>query len=772
MNDLKQMPVWLCWRYEERDGRQTKVPYSALTGKQTGTSQDHAGEWATFERVGAARGYDGVGFVLPELPGGCAVFAVDIDHRDLADPMTIAALDLFPGGYMEHSPSGEGVHVIGIVELAKLPAACFDTYYMKNPGNGMEIYIAGMTNRYMTYTGNVIMGGILQDLTAGVLAFLEQFMRRPAARPKAQQPVPAAGALPDEQLLQKARSAKNGAKFAALYDRGDTTGYQSRSEADIALCGMLAYWTGGDPQRVEALWRASALWREKAASRPDYAAATIKRAVESCSAFYDPAHRDTLPLQPADYTDVGESLMLAREYGDRLRYCPGLSYLVYDGKVWNENEIEAQGLQQELTERQLKEAAQAVRMAYDTLAKAETEQGDPGAQEKAKRDLAAAKAYHAFILKCRGSARVDGVLRQTRSMVPVAIADLDADYFKLNTPGGTVDLASGTIRPHDPADYCTKMTKVAPSNDNKGYYLWLDALRKFTCEDEELEEYLQLAAGAFAIGHVYNEMMIIAYGDGRNGKSTLFNVLARVLGGYAGGLSAEVLTTCYKGNKKPEYAALRGLRYVIAAELEEGTRLDTSTVKKLTSTDPIHAEKKFEAPFDFIPSHTVVLYTNHLPKVGTIDEGTWRRIVPIPFNAVIEGDADIKNYADYLFDNAGGAILHWVIMGAKKLIAQRFKIEKPEIVKAAFAEYRGASDWLADYVGECCEEGGGYSVGSGKLYEDYRAYCGRMGEYARGTTDFYAALNGAGYARRKTKTGAFVYGLRLRDTEGAASWNR
>jgi P4 family phage/plasmid primase-like protien len=214
---------------------------------------------------------------------------------------------------------------------------------------------------------------------------------------------------------------------------------------------------------------------------------------------------------------------------------------------------------------------------------------------------------------------------------------------------------------------------------------------------------------------------------------------------------------------------LRGLRYVIAAELEEGTRLDTSTVKKLSSTDDIHAEKKFEAPFDFEPSHTVVLYTNHLPKVGTIDEGTWRRIIPIPFNAVIEGDADIKNYADHLFEHAGAAILHWVIAGAKKLIAQGFKIEKPEIVKAALADYRGASDWLAEYVGECCEVGENYSTGSGKLYEDYRAYCGRMGEYARGTGDFYAALSGEGFARRKTKTGAFIYGLRLSHAWGAAS---
>ena len=97
-------------------------------------------------------------------------------------------------------------------------------------------------------------------------------------------------------------------------------------------------------------------------------------------------------------------------------------------------------------------------------------------------------------------------------------------------------------------------------------------------------------------------------------------------------------------------------------------RLSTSNVKQLSSTDEIHAEKKYKAPFKFTPSHTLVLYTNHLPKVGAMDEGTWRRLIVIPFQAKIEGKSDIKNYGDYLFHNAGGAILKWVIDGAKKAI--------------------------------------------------------------------------------------------------------
>ena len=98
-------------------------------------------------------------------------------------------------------------------------------------------------------------------------------------------------------------------------------------------------------------------------------------------------------------------------------------------------------------------------------------------------------------------------------------------------------------------------------------------------------------------------------------------------------MSADSLTANCRRNVKPEIAELKGKRLIIAAELEEGTRLSTSILKQLCSTDQIRGEKKFKDPFDFTPSHTAVLYTNHLPKVSASDDGTWRRLIVIPFHA-------------------------------------------------------------------------------------------------------------------------------------------
>ena len=123
----------------------------------------------------------------------------------------------------------------------------------------------------------------------------------------------------------------------------------------------------------------------------------------------------------------------------------------------------------------------------------------------------------------------------------------------------------------------------------------------------ELINYVQSIVGLAAIGKVYVEALIIAYGEGRNGKSTFWNVVSRVLGSYSGNISADMLTVGCRRNVKPELAEAKGKRLLIAAELEEGMRLNTSNVKQLCSTDEIYAEKKYKDPFSYIPTHTLVL---------------------------------------------------------------------------------------------------------------------------------------------------------------------
>lgn len=463
-------------------------------------------------------------------------------------------------------------------------------------------------------------------------------------------------------------------------------------------------------------------------------------------------------LEPDDYSDIGQAYVFVREYGDIVKYSPATNYLYYTGKVWIENQLEVHRLVQKFTDRQIKEACAELKKAQEAEMESALNKDDIENKISKKR-VTKSIAYRKFVLAKRDTLKISAVLTEAKPMVALDSSCLDSDPFMLNTLNGTVDLRSKEVHSHRSTDYCTKITKTEISN--QGTELFSDFLKTITCNNKELENYLQVIAGMFAVGAVYRENIVIAYGCGRNGKSTFFNLLARVLGDYSGNISAETLTVNSKKNKSPEFAELRGKRLVIAAELQEGMRLDTAVIKKLCSTDPIYAEKKYRDPFMFIPSHTVVLYTNHLPDVGSSDEGTWRRLVVIPFNASIDPNNDIKNYADYLFNNAGGAVLSWIIEGAYKFINSNYNIETPAIVKKAIDDYRSANDWLNNYLSECCEISKIYTQNSGELYKNYRDYCTRNGEYVRSNRTFKKAVEDLGFTYKRNKNSRYWEGLRL-----------
>lgn len=484
-------------------------------------------------------------------------------------------------------------------------------------------------------------------------------------------------------------------------------------------------------------------------------------------------------IKPDDYSDMGEARAMVEEYKGELLYTDATEFLSYDGICWRENRQKAVGAVEEFLDMQLvdskgqfNECSQAlidggipekvVRAGGRALEKA-----IPDNLEDAYKEYLAAKAYYAFVMKYRNYKNIVNTQSAAKPMVAADINMFDAQENFLNTPSATFDLEKGLAgeRPHRSSDLLTKITNCAPGDEGK--QLWEDALNLFFCGDQELIDYVQETVGLAAIGKVYVEALIIAYGEGRNGKSTFWNTISRVMGTYSGAMSADALTAGCRRNVKPEIAELKGKRLVIAAELEEGMRLSTSILKQLCSTDQIRGEKKFKDPFDFTPSHTVVLYTNHLPKVGASDDGTWRRLIVIPFHAKIEGSSDIKNYADYLYEHAGSAVMSWIIEGAKKVIEHEYKIKPPKVVADAIAEYRGMNDWLSQFMEDCCDIKDGLEQKSGDLYQEYRAYCLRTGEYARNNADFTAALEKRGFMRKKKKSGMWVQGLQLKDTDFA-----
>ena len=478
-------------------------------------------------------------------------------------------------------------------------------------------------------------------------------------------------------------------------------------------------------------------------------------------------------LKPDDYSDVGQAKVIALECAQELAYTPGTDFIRFTGKRWEESKPKALGLVIDFLDRQLADANTCVQRAQKRLIELgvseevvlaggkDLQKQVQGNQMEAFFALLGALAYKQFVMKRRDMKYIQSAMQASKPMVEIDQNDLDKDENYLNCPDGTYDMAHGMLgrHDHDSDDLITKITAASPGDE--GSALWQETLETIFQGDQELIDYVQRIVGLAAIGEVYQEAMIIAYGDGSNGKSTFWNTIAAVMGSYAGLISADALTVGCKRNVKPELAEVKGMRLLIASELEEGQRLSTSIVKQLCSTDLIEGEKKYKDPFKFRPTHTLVLYTNHLPRVGATDTGIWRRLIVIPFNARITGNSDIKNYSKYLVANAAPAIMKWIIQGAQKAIRDNYRLKAPKCVQEAIARYKADNDWMSHFLDECCETGEGLKEKSGELFAAYRAFCGRTNDFCRSTAEFYTSLEQRGFYRQRTNTGKFVLGLRL-----------
>jgi primase-polymerase (primpol)-like protein len=287
---LQEAAQWVCWRVEERDGEATKVPVDPATGGYASVAEP--GTWGEYADAVAYRDADeavaGIGFVFTaEDP----YTGVDLD--DCREPVTGRVEDWAQDvlrrleSYTEVSPSGTGFHVI---VKGGVPAG-------GNRRGQLEMYDR---DRYFTVTGDRVPGAptTVEERVDALRAVHEEYIagddeavERPAGTEAVAVQDRGGVAVADDELVERAMDAANGEKFRRLWN-GDTSGYPSHSEADQALCNLLAFWTGGDPARMERLFNRSGLVRAKWRNRPDYRERTIRNAIQSCSEFYDPGEGD------------------------------------------------------------------------------------------------------------------------------------------------------------------------------------------------------------------------------------------------------------------------------------------------------------------------------------------------------------------------------------------------------------------------------------------------------------------------------------------------
>jgi putative DNA primase/helicase len=342
--------------------------------------------------------------------------------------------------------------------------------------------------------------------------------------------------------------------------------------------------------------------------------------------------------------------------------------------------------------------------------------------------------------------------------------DLDADPYLLNVRNGTIDLRTGRLRPHDPADLLTLQCPI-PYDPDARSPLWEAAVDRWQ-PDLEVRDYIQRRAGAGATGHP-TETVDVDYGGGGNGKSKFWGAIQHVLGDYAVIPHKSLLVAQRHEQHATVVARLFRKRLAVASETRAADTLDDEQVKNLTGGDRLSGRRMREDPWEFEPSHTLVMFSNHKPAVQGRDEGIWRRLRLVPWKVTIPEDERDPNLGEKLRAEAP-AVLAWVVDGARRFIAEG--LNPPDAVRVATERYRSEEDTVGRFINEVLVIGDGWAM-SVDIKAELEAWCDEQGidpPQMNEVTDTLRALGCRDGGRRRMhgKRSTIWHGVRVAEIRG------
>ena len=435
-------------------------------------------------------------------------------------------------------------------------------------------------------------------------------------------------------------------------------------------------------------------------------------------------------------SDLGNAQRLVHGHGRDLRFVSAWGWMSWDGMRWRKDDIGAVERYAKATVLSMYEGVGAIQ------------------------DDEARKNFLKFVRRSESrqslTAMVD--LAQSEFEVVARPSEFDGDPWLLNVSNGTLDLRNSELRPHNRKDLITRLTPVR-WNPEADCPLFLTSLHQIFNGNKRLVRFVQKLGGYSLTGLTTEQILIILWGMGANGKSTLVEVLSALLGEYAAKTPTSTFLLKRNDSIPNDLAALQGVRFAYASEVEEGRRLSESLVKDVTGGEKIRARFLHREWFEFQPEFKLWLSTNHKPIIKGTDHAIWRRIRLVPFQVTFPPEKQDKGLAQKLKTELSG-ILNWAVEGC--LAWQREGLEAPEEVVHATEGYREEMDTLAAFLRERTEAAPAGGVSAKALYKAYCAWCEENGERPQTPKALGMRLGERGYSSTHKATGNCWIGLRLR----------
>ena len=739
-DELKQLNNWCVWKFENRNGKRTKIPFNAATG-EFAKSNDKS-TWSSYETAVNAEGVDGIGFFFEPPYLGIDIDDIDDDlHRfkqgDKLDNIVSEFNEAFKS-YTEVSPSGNGLHII---VKGKIPGS------RRRKGN-IEMYDSG---RFFTMTGKNI--GKYKDVTEVSEQVFKTIYNKYLPNNTIKYPTTNnyqenIHNLSEIDVINEIYNSKQAKLFDDLMKGNYEPYYTSHSEADMALANILAFWCAKDYSQMDSIFRQSNLYRDKwdeKRKNSTYGEQTLFKAINEVNNIYTPKQeKEENPLRYAlshifdaekkdkeypirSYDDTGNADRFIDRYGHLYKH----SYItnkfyIYDGQKWK---VDDRGAIRKLIDEMI-----------ESIKNEKVLHSEDVTEEEAR------EAFQKYYKKTRGTQSKKNIMNELMHRKTVTPDEFDKDDMLLNVANGYIDLTSRELYKHDinrmfsqiaNTDYSEKMQPA----------VWLDFLNDIFAGDKAVIRYIQKALGYSLTGSTREQVMFILFGKGRNGKSIFVETIAEILGDYSNNMQAKSLMVKKNDNVNTDIARLSKARFVTSSEPNEGFRFDEGLIKQITGGDKVTARFLYAEEFEYTPKFKIWVSTNHKPIIRGTDDGIWRRLVLIPFDVQIpeeKVDKDLK----YKLLREAPAILNWMAEGA--YMWMREGLELPEKLKDAGQTYRTEMDVVEQFIQEKCKRAEGVRETGKALYEEYKKWADENNEYKMDKNKFGKKLKEKFRSKRMT----------------------